>query len=126
MSSNQQDASSPSSPFNNNNDEAYKKQLLSRQLYTVGAEAQKKCAECDVLLVGLTGLGLELAKNLTLSGVRSITLVDDSPIQWTDLSSMFYASPSDVGSPRAATLAPKISELNRFVNVSVASSGVSA
>ena len=101
-------------------EEAYKKQLLSRQLYTVGAEAQKKYAACDVLVVGMTGLGLELVKSLVLSGVRSVTLLDDAPIEWADLSTLFYAGPDDVGKPRAATLLPKINELNRFVRVTVA------
>lgn len=31
-----------------------------------------------VLLIGLGGLGAEIAKNLTLSGIKSLTLLDDS------------------------------------------------
>jgi ubiquitin-activating enzyme E1 len=106
-------------------EEAYKKQLLSRQLLAVGAEAQKKYAACDVLLVGLSGLGLEIAKNLVLSGIRSLTILDDSPIEWSDLSSLFYASSSDVGKPRAPTLVSKIGELNRFVAVTAATAATS-
>lgn len=30
-----------------------------------------------VLLIGLGGLGAEIAKNLTLSGIKSLTLLDD-------------------------------------------------
>lgn len=33
-----------------------------------------------MLLIGLGGLGAEIAKNLTLSGVRSIMLLDDRPV----------------------------------------------
>ena len=100
-------------------DEAIKNQLYNRQQYVVGAETQRKYASSDVLLVGLTGLGLEIAKNLVLTGVRTLTIVDDTPISWHDLSSLFYATEADVHHPRAATLLGRIAELNRFVNVRV-------
>eukprot|EP00758_Cryptobia_borreli_P005247 Tbor_TRINITY_DN4799_c0_g1::TRINITY_DN4799_c0_g1_i1::g.16949::m.16949/K03178/UBE1, UBA1; ubiquitin-activating enzyme E1 len=95
-------------------------QLYNRQMYVIGAETQKKYGECKVLMVGLSGAGCEVAKNLILTGVKAVTLLDSRPIQWTDLSVMFYATENDVGKQRAATLAPKLGELNRFVTVSVA------
>jgi molybdopterin/thiamine biosynthesis adenylyltransferase len=39
-----------------------------------------------VLIVGLNGLGVEIAKNLILTGVRSVTLYDQEPTSWNDLS----------------------------------------
>jgi len=94
-------------------------QLYNRQMYVVGAETQKKYGATNVLMVGLSGAGLEIAKNLALTGVKSITLVDNSPIQWTDLCTNFFAGEGDVGKPRASTVASHLSELNRFVSVNV-------
>jgi ubiquitin-activating enzyme E1 len=37
-------------------------QLYSRQLYVLGHEAMKKMAESDILIVGLSGLGVEIGK----------------------------------------------------------------
>ena len=41
----------------------------------------------NVLISGLRGLGVEIAKNVVLSGVKSVTLHDDGNVEWADLSS---------------------------------------
>jgi ubiquitin-activating enzyme E1 len=38
----------------------------SRQLYVLGHEAMKKMAESDILIVGLSGLGVEIGKQYFL------------------------------------------------------------
>ena len=40
--------------------------LYSRQLYVLGKEAMVAMAKSDVLIVGLGGLGFEVAKNVIL------------------------------------------------------------
>lgn len=40
--------------------------LYSRQLYVLGAEAMKKMSASNILIVGLLGLGVEIAKMLLL------------------------------------------------------------
>eukprot|EP00672_Neobodo_designis_P022555 CAMPEP_0174828300 /NCGR_PEP_ID=MMETSP1114-20130205/1243_1 /TAXON_ID=312471 /ORGANISM="Neobodo designis, Strain CCAP 1951/1" /LENGTH=1030 /DNA_ID=CAMNT_0016062013 /DNA_START=130 /DNA_END=3222 /DNA_ORIENTATION=+ len=101
-------------------DEAIKQQLYNRQGYVVGAETQRKYGEMRVAVVGLGGPGCEVAKNLILTGIKQVTLVDDSAITWHDLSSVFYANEADVGKPMAKTLEPRLAELNRFATVAVA------
>ncbi|NXP79289.1 UBA1 enzyme, partial [Ramphastos sulfuratus] len=61
--------------------------LYSRQLYVLGHEAMKRMQSCSVLVSGLRGLGLEVAKNLVLGGVKSVTLHDPHPATWHDLAS---------------------------------------
>ena len=95
--------------------------LYSRQLYVMGFDAQRKMASSDVLLVGLNGLGIEVAKNIVLSGVRSVTLLDNTAVTSVDLASQFYCQFEDIGRPRAAVSAPKLSELNPYVPVNVVS-----
>lgn len=96
------------------------RQLYNRQEYVIGAETQAKYGQSDVLIVGLTGLGCEIAKNLCLTGVRSITLLDDEPLKMKDLSSHFLASEADVGHRRSDVILHKVAELNRLVNVKCA------
>ena len=43
-------------------------------------------ATSNVLIVGANGLGAEVAKNVILAGVKSVTLLDDGLAEWTDLS----------------------------------------
>ncbi|CAO3647182.1 unnamed protein product [Mucor fragilis] len=91
--------------------------LYSRQLYVLGHEAMKKMSVAHVLVVGLKGLGVEIAKNVVLAGVKSVTLWDPTPAEITDLSAQFYLTEQDVGQPRAKVTQPKLAELNPYVPV---------
>ena len=91
--------------------------LYSRQLYVLGHEAMKRMGSSNVLVVGLRGLGVEIAKNIALAGVKSLTLFDPKPAAIHDLSSQFFLHPEDVGKPRAKVTAPRVSELNPYTPV---------
>ncbi|GMF34123.1 unnamed protein product [Phytophthora lilii] len=91
--------------------------LYSRQLYVMGREAQLRMGASNVLIVGLNGLGVEIAKNVILAGVKSVTLHDDTPASMLDLSSQFYLTGADTGKPRAAVSVKKLAELNPYVPV---------
>lgn len=93
--------------------------LYSRQLYVLGHEAMKRMGSSNVLVVGLRGLGVEIAKNIALAGVKSLTLFDPKPARIEDLSSQFFLQPADVGKPRADLTASRVAELNPYTPVSV-------
>ncbi|KAF2861759.1 E1 ubiquitin activating enzyme [Piedraia hortae CBS 480.64] len=93
--------------------------LYSRQLYVLGHEAMKRMGSSNVLIVGLRGLGVEIAKNVALAGVKSLTLYDPKPVRIEDLSSQFFLTPSDIGKPRAEVTVPRVSELNPYTPVSI-------
>ncbi|RMZ82412.1 hypothetical protein DV737_g2111, partial [Chaetothyriales sp. CBS 132003] len=73
----------------------------------------------NVLVVGLNGLGVEIAKNIALAGVKSLTLHDPNPVHIADLSSQFFLHADDVGKPRDKVTAPRVAELNNYTPVSV-------
>ncbi|KAF8631275.1 hypothetical protein AX15_002601 [Amanita polypyramis BW_CC] len=91
--------------------------LYSRQLYVLGHEAMKKMAASNVLIVGMRGLGVEIAKNVVLAGVKSVTIYDPEPVTVQDLSSQFFLRKEDIGKPRAAATLPRLAELNAYVPV---------
>ena len=93
--------------------------LYSRQLYVLGHEAMKRMGSSHVLVVGMRGLGVEIAKNIALAGVKSLTLFDPKPARLEDLSSQFFLHPEDVGKPRAEVTVPRVSELNPYTPVEV-------
>uniref|UniRef100_A0A9L0K750 Ubiquitin-like modifier-activating enzyme 1 n=1 Tax=Equus asinus TaxID=9793 RepID=A0A9L0K750_EQUAS len=78
--------------------------LYSRQLYVLGHEAMKHLQTSTVLVSGLRGLGVEIAKNIILGGVRAVTLHDQGVARWADLSSQASQ--------------PRLAELNSYVAVS--------
>lgn len=93
--------------------------LYSRQLYVLGHEAMKRMGSSNVLVVGLGGLGVEIAKNIALAGVKSLTLWDPKKTRIEHLSSQFFLHPEDVGKPRAEVTAPRVAELNPYTPVGV-------
>ncbi|OHF01457.1 ubiquitin-activating enzyme E1 [Colletotrichum orchidophilum] len=93
--------------------------LYSRQLYVLGHEAMKRMGASNVLIVGLKGLGVEIAKNIALAGVKSLTLYDPGLVALADLSSQFFLHPEDVGKPRDEVTAPRVAELNAYTPVKV-------
>ncbi|GMF03705.1 unnamed protein product [[Candida] boidinii] len=95
--------------------------LYSRQLYVLGKDAMLKMASSNVLVIGLKGLGVEIAKNIALAGVKSLTIYDPTIVTLQDLSAQFFLSESDIGKTRADATLPKLSELNQYVPISVIS-----
>jgi ubiquitin-activating enzyme E1 len=91
--------------------------LYSRQLFVLGKSAMLRMGKADVLITGLSGLGAEIAKNVILAGVRSVTLHDERCASLEDLSSQFCFTPDSVGKPRAATSLEHLRELNPYVDV---------
>lgn len=93
--------------------------LYSRQLYVLGHEAMKRMGASNVLIVGLKGLGVEIAKNVALAGVKSLTLYDPAPVAIADLSSQFFLRTDDVGKRRDQATVPRVAELNAYTPVTV-------
>ncbi|KAI8989381.1 ubiquitin-activating emzyme E1 [Pilobolus umbonatus] len=107
------------SNMNVDSEQAIDESLYSRQLYVLGHEAMKKMAIAHVLIVGMKGLGVEIAKNVILAGVKSVTIWDPSPVEISDLSAQFYLTEADIGQPRAKVTQPRLAELNPYVPVNL-------
>jgi len=98
--------------------------LYSRQLYVMGHEAQRRMMSSSVLLIGMSGLGAEVAKNCILAGLHTLVLLDPTPPNSFDLGGNFYLTEEHLSSSnkkgRAELCREKLAELNPYVNVSVA------
>eukprot|EP00106_Octopus_bimaculoides_P013461 XP_014780903.1 PREDICTED: ubiquitin-like modifier-activating enzyme 1 [Octopus bimaculoides] len=91
--------------------------LYSRQLYVLGHDAMRRMAHSNILISGIKGLGVEIAKNVVLGGVKSVTIHDTENAEWADLASQFFLREEDVGKNRAEVSAPRLAELNNYVPV---------
>ncbi|XP_026356649.1 ubiquitin-like modifier-activating enzyme 7 isoform X2 [Ursus arctos] len=95
------------------------KELYSRQLYVLDLPAMQRIQGAKVLLLGLQGLGAEVAKNLVLMGVGSLTLHDPQPTCWSDLAAQFFLSEKDLARSRAEASQEFVAQLNGAVQVCV-------
>ena len=93
------------------------KSLYSRQLYVIGKEAMEALSRTSVLISGMTGLGIEVAKCVILSGVKSVTIHDTGKIRKKELTSNYYTSFDDIGKNRVDVVKDKLASLNSYVNV---------
>ncbi|CAJ1050608.1 ubiquitin-like modifier-activating enzyme 1 [Xyrichtys novacula] len=92
--------------------------FYSRQLYVLGHEAMHRMATARVLIAGMRGLGVEIAKNVILAGVKSVTVQDEGEAVWSDLSSQFFLKESHLGQNLAECSLQQLSDLNSHVLVS--------
>ena len=95
--------------------------LYSRQRYVLGDTAMKKMAQSKVFVSGMDGLGVEIAKNIVLAGVKELVIHDTTSVTVSDLGTQFFLRESDLGKNRAEVTHPRLSELNPYVTVKVLS-----
>jgi len=90
---------------------------FSRQNAALGAEVTMKLTKMKALIVGCSGVAVEVAKNLILQGLGGVTLCDPKSARIQDLGTNFFLSEADVGKPLAVTLVPRFKELNPFCEI---------
>ncbi|KAM4628349.1 SUMO-activating enzyme subunit 1 [Polymixia lowei] len=88
-----------------------------RQIRLWGLEAQKRLRGSRVLLVGLGGLGAEVAKNLILAGVKGLTLLDHEQVTEDSCRAQFLVPVTAQGQNRAQASLERAQYLNPMVEV---------
>ncbi|ELA47651.1 ubiquitin-activating enzyme E1 [Vavraia culicis subsp. floridensis] len=92
--------------------------LYSRQLLVLGPKAHVKMMQSKVLIVGMSGLGQEIAKNLILAGIRT-DIYDNSLVRMNDLNTGFYFQSQNVGQRKDESVLNALKELNTYVHVGI-------
>ena len=86
----------------------------SRQIRTYGIEITKILSNLKLLIIGLRGFGLEVAKNILLSNPNQVTIFDNEICKINDLGSNYFLTDNDVlnRKRRDEACIKKLSELN--------------
>ncbi|XP_058448243.1 SUMO-activating enzyme subunit 1 [Malaya genurostris] len=92
-------------------------ELYDRQIRLWGLDSQKRLRAARILIAGVNGLGAEIAKNIVLSGVKSVTLLDSKVVDESDFCSQFLAPHSSLGKNRAEASLHRAQELNPMVEL---------
>lgn len=79
------------------NEDDIDQDALSRQLAVYGRETQMKLMGLRVYIHGITGLGVEVAKNLILAGPKQVSIFDGKIVTIDDVGRNFYLREEFVG-----------------------------
>ena len=95
--------------------------LYSRQIGTIGIDTMKKLIHLKILIVGLRGLGVEIAKNIILAGPNHVSIFDPEIVKINDLGANFYLSIDDIKNKKRRDEAclKKLSELNPYTQCDI-------
>ncbi|KAG9247049.1 hypothetical protein BJ878DRAFT_229899 [Calycina marina] len=91
--------------------------LYDRQIRLWGVKAQEKIKNANILIISMNSLAAEIAKNLVLAGINSLTIIDHKDATAKDLGANFFLTRDDLGKNRAAAAADRIKKLNPRVTV---------
>lgn len=95
------------------------KKLYSREICSLGYSTINKLSKLKIIIYGMRGLGIEVAKNIIISGPYSVTIFDKKIVSLQDLGSNFYLREEDIGKRRDIVLLERIKKLNVYVKVNV-------
>ena len=92
-------------------------QLYSRQLCVYDINTMIKLSKMKILILGMRGLGIEVAKNLILSGPQEVIIYDPNKVEKNDLNSNFYLNEDIIekSSRRDKIVINQLKELNPYV-----------
>jgi ubiquitin-activating enzyme E1 len=93
--------------------------LYSRQITTFGIDTMSKIQNLRILIVGMRGLGIEIAKNIILFGIKEVKILDQNKTLINDLGSNYFLSKENISKQRDISSLTKLKELNSYVNVDI-------
>ncbi|KAJ5693409.1 DNA damage tolerance protein rad31 [Penicillium macrosclerotiorum] len=107
--------------------------LYDRQIRLWGVQAQEKIRSANILLITVKALANEVAKNLVLAGIGSLTIIDHEPVTEADLDAQFFLEEAhrdesiiQQGKNRAEIAGPQIHRMNPRVKLNIDTSDIRA
>ena len=92
----------------------YSRQILVKKIKNTG---QKKLNQTSVLIVGIGGLGCQVASQLAGAGMGRITVVDHDVISLSNLHRQILFRESDIGKPKASIAAKELKSINSDIEI---------
>jgi ubiquitin-like 1-activating enzyme E1 A len=89
-----------------------------RQIRLWGINSQRKLRNANILLINISGLSCEILKNIVLSGINKITLVDNATVKQHHLNSNFLINGAQsLGTNIAESCVERLQILNPRVQI---------
>jgi ThiF family len=97
----------------------------ARQLPLLGTRGQAAIAALRVAVVGVGGVGSQIAQGLAYLGLRNVLLMDDDLVELTDLNRMVTAGYADIGQSKTQVTRRRMRAIDPLISVGV-SGGLTA
>ena len=105
-----------SSKLNKNQIERFSRQIILRNIGTLG---QKKILSSKVLVIGMGGLGCPVAEFLTRSGVGKIGIVDHDIVSLSNIHRQSLYDEKDLGKLKVKVAQTKLKDINSKTKIKI-------
>ena len=95
------------------------KDRYSRYIGAMGMEAVQQQSNANIFISGAGALGIEIAKNIVLSGCKELVFHDTKNTSIYDLCGQFFLEEKDIMNNRAERSIRKLQELNPYVKITL-------
>lgn len=92
---------------------------LSRTDLLITPEKTAHLKECNILIVGLGGVGAYATEMIARAGVGKMTIVDGDVVNLTNLNRQLLATHSNIGRAKADCMADRLKDINPEIELTV-------
>ncbi|VWU48358.1 ubiquitin activating enzyme (E1) subunit Aos1, putative [Hepatocystis sp. ex Piliocolobus tephrosceles] len=96
--------------------ESEKNKIFDRQLRLWGVKAQNRMMNANVLIAGLSGINIEICKNLILNGIN-ITIIDDNIVDEELVENVFFLNKKDLDKFVCIPIFKELKSINQLINI---------
>ncbi len=100
--------------FSEHEQERYQRHL---QLPAFGPQAQARCRQAHVAIIGMGGLGCPVSLYLAAAGIGTLTLVDGDTVSLSNLQRQILFTESDIGTNKAEAAKSHLAARNSHIKV---------
>lgn len=93
--------------------------LYDRQIRLWGMAAQTSLRNSNILVINMSGVGVEIIKNLTLGGIGKLTIIDNNKLKEQDLNCNFFVEKDQIGEFKVNASKLKIQDMNPRVKIEI-------
>ena len=90
--------------------------IFDRTKLLIGDDGLIKLQNCNVLVVGIGGVGGYAVEILTRSGIGNFTIVDGDAVDITNINRQIIATHSTIGKPKVQVMADRMKDINPNLN----------
>src|SRR5574344_2828133 len=91
--------------------------IFNRVELLLGNDVRKRIASCNIIIIGVGGVGSWCAESLVRSGVAHLTIVDSDRVCITNINRQLMATTKTVGQVKVEALKERLLDINPSADI---------